>query len=139
MTVIVCRDGVMAADSAVWVGDIFSGHDRKITRLADGRLVGAAGWRPEIEKCLAWLARRGPRPPPVGDCDFAALILAPCGVWRVNHKFDLYRHIGDWAVEGAHDEFLLGALAQGASAADAVRLAIIYCRRAGGEVQVESL
>jgi len=139
MTVIVCRDGVMAADSGVWVGDIFSGHVAKIVRLGDGRLVGLAGWRPEIEKGLAWLAQRAPKPPPVGDCDFAALILAPCGIWRVNHKFDVYRHIGEWAVEGAHDEFLLGALAAGSSAAEAVRLAIIYCRRAGGEVQVERL
>jgi hypothetical protein len=139
MTVIVCRDGVMAADSAVWAGDIFSGHDRKITRLADGRLVGSAGWRPEIERFLRWLGGSEAKPPPVGDCDFAALILARCGIWRVNHKFDLYRHIGGWAVEGAHDEFLLGALAAGASAAEAVRLAIIYCRRAGGEVQVERL
>jgi len=139
MTVIVCRDGVMAADTAVWMGDILAGHTRKITRLSDGRLFAAAGVRSQIEGCLFWLNDGGNAPEAVGECEFGALVLAPDGIWRIGHRFELYRNVGDFAVEGAHDEFLMGALAAGASAEKAVRLAIIYGRRAGGDVQTERL
>lgn len=139
MTVIACRDGVMAADTAVWCGDVLAGHTRKIIRLPDGRLFAPAGDRPVIDACCDWLNGGMVRPGPVQECEFGALLLAPDGIWRVDYRFNLYRSVGDFAVEGAHDEFLMGALAAGASAAEAVRLAIMYGRRAGGDVQTETL
>jgi hypothetical protein len=139
MTVIAVRDGIMAADTAVWCGDVLAGHSRKIVRLADGRLFAAAGDRPQIQKCVYWLNGEAERPAAVDECEFGALILAVDGIWRIDYRFDIYGSVGDFAVEGAHDEFLMGTMAAGASAKEAVQLAIKYARRAGDDVQAESL
>lgn len=48
MTVIVYRDGIMAADTAGWFGDIAAATaQRKVKRLPDGSLTAAAGMVPQ--------------------------------------------------------------------------------------------
>jgi len=138
MTVIACRNGVMATDSAVSQGEIIVGHRNKIIRLHDGSLLATAG-----DSSLSWVCRDwlngDHRPQPVGELDFAALWLSPKGLFRIDHRFFAFPDLGEFAAEGAHDEFVLGAMAAGASAEEAVGLAIRYCRRAGGEVCVKRL
>ena len=139
MTVIACRDGIMAADSAVWQGNIIAGHTRKILRLKDGRLVGCAGLRPTIQACKAWLDGDGEKPPAEEVDAFGAIILGADGIFRVSYKFQIYESAGAFACEGAHGDFMYGAMLAGASAEEAVRLAIKHGDNAGGEVQVEHL
>lgn len=140
MTVIACRAGVMAADTAVWQGSLMVGHTRKIHRLRNGSLFGGSGYRPVIQACLAWLNNEGERPEPVEDGEFGALILGLDGLLRVDCRFRQYdSSVGDFAAEGAHTEFMVGAMMAGASAELAVQLAIHVGDNAGGEVQVERL
>lgn len=145
MTVIVYRDGVMAADSAVWIGGIIVGNTKKIWRLSDGSLYAASGARPDVMACCRWLATGGmphEKPAAVDDKEFfGALLVSSNGViGKIDRRFELYdASCAKWAVEGAHSEFLLGALMQGATAEEAVSLAIQYGDSAGGEVQVERL
>lgn len=140
MTVIAIRDGIMAADTAVWCGDVIAGFADKIVRLKDGRLFAGAGDRPNILECAKWLDGEIERPAAVGECEFGALILAADGIFRIDYKFRIHPTApAEFAVEGAHDEFMLGALHAGATAGQAVRLAIAHARRAGGDVQVEEL
>lgn len=138
MTVIACRDGVMAADTAVWQGEVMVGRLNKIIRLDDRSLLAMAGDSSLAQVCRDWL-NGDHRPSPVGEFDFGALWLRSTGLFRIDHRFLAYADPGDYAAEGAHDEFVLGAMAAGASAEEAVHLATKYCRRAGGEVQVERL
>jgi hypothetical protein len=127
----------MAADTAVWCGDMLVGNSRKIVRLADSRLFAGAGDRSLIARCRRWLDGKEERPASVDPHCFGALILAPDGIWRVDYRFDIYQSVGDFAVEGSHDELLIGAMAHGASAAEAVRIGIQYGCHAGGDVQIE--
>lgn len=143
MTVIACRGGVMAADTSSWHGDIRSGSARKIWRLGDGSLFAAGGWKPVIGLALEWLdagAQATDRQADAAEGDLDGLILRPDGrIWCLTHRFMLYRSDRDYDVAGAHHEFLHGAMLAGASAEEAVRLAIRHCARAAGEVQVEQL
>ena len=144
MTVIAYRDGIMAADGGTWSDSILCATDtRKIVRL-DGRLVACCGQRPDIEAFVIWLRSGAPsRDKPLlnaaKDGDFGAIVADADGVWLADHSLRLYRAAGDYHVEGAHDGFLRGALAAGATAEQAVRLAVRHCAYAAGNVQVESL
>ena len=141
MTVIACRSGIMAADTATWDGDIKIGRVKKIIRLRDGSLVAACGMASLIQAYYAWMQGKGDRPPDAEKQeDFSGIHLLVGGVVRVVDR--IYRefdHDAEFYAEGSHTEFLYGAMAAGASAEEAVRLALKYGGFAGGEVQVEHL
>lgn len=128
----------MAADTGLWLGPIGSGYTEKIKRLPDGRLFAASGETAVAEACCAWLEGEAKQPEPEDGGSFRGLVLSRDGVWQVDHKFRLTRTC-DVTAAGAHTEFLLGALYAGASAEQAVRLAIEYGDSARGEVQVVAL
>jgi|SRR5579884_365978 hypothetical protein len=140
MTVIAYRDGIMAADSACWDGNvIYSVARKKIVRLKDGSLFAGTGSTSVIEAARAWLNGEADRPAAVSENDFSALIVRPNGaVFGIEHNMLLfeqppapYHYLGP--------DFVAGALAAGASAAEAVRLTIQGTNLAAGEVQTEAL
>ena len=140
MTVIAYRDGIMAADSGVWCGDILVGHNHeKITRLPDGALLGCCGLTPNIRAAIQWLAYGGDKPDPVEEGEFGAILARRGLVEEVTHKMASYPLAGDIFCHGSHSEFMFGAMAAGASAEDAVRIAIQRCRYAAGDVHVMKL
>lgn len=139
MTVIVYRDGVMAADTAGWCGDVRINTDEvKIHRTATGLLIGCAGSLPEIEAFRKW-ADGGfhPADKPEPAESFGSLCVSPDGtIIKYAPNFRSYTWKGDWAVEGAHEEFLCGALAAGATAVQTVELAIKHMAYAAGQITV---
>lgn len=141
MTVIACRDGSMAADSGVSQDGLCFGFTKKIVRLSDGSLVAAAGPRPAIQRFHRWMegfASASNRPEPLGENEFGALWLKADGsIHRISYKFEIYSDPCAFAAEGMAVNFMMGAMAHGASAEEAVRLAVAHCDGAGGEVQVE--
>lgn len=137
MTAIACKDGVIAADTAYWLGPIISQYCDKIRRLKDRRLFAGSGQLSTIEACFAWLNGDAEKPAPDGE-PFTGIVLSHMGIVRIDNRMLLYPG-GEISVAGAHSEFLLGALYAGASAEEAVRLAIRYGDSAGGDVQVERL
>ena len=144
MTVIACKDGVMAADTGSWHGNVKpGGRATKIVRLADGSLFGAAGWKPTILVAREWLNAGMPladRPDKADDDDLSGIMLkTDMSIWNINHRFELYPSDAEIDAVGSHTEFLYGAMLAGASAEEAVRLAIKHCNGAAGEVQVERI
>lgn len=147
MTVIAVKDGIIAADTQSWHGNLKISQASKLRRMEIG-ICGFAGWRPVIERAIVWLEAGGPwqwgnKPPAIiadDATDLTGVILRPDGsIWNLTSKFDVYRTENVIDCCGAHPEFLYGAMLAGASAEEAVRLAIRYCEFAGGEVEVMRL
>lgn len=144
MTAIAYRDGIMAADNVAWVanGRIKMPTFQKIERLPDGSLIACMGAVSEIQTVTDWLRRGEPIGRPLLDKDegFGCLRITPERQARyANWRLDFYDLYGDFHAVGAPAEFMFGALFAGASAEEAVRLAIQHTDGAGGEVQVERL
>ena len=140
MTVIACKDGIIAADTSNWNGEIwYGGGGGKINRLPCGSLVAFAGWFPVIEEARAWLRAGAPREAKpsrkVEDNCLEAVILRPDRrIWLLSHEWDLYPKNAPFEAAGSHYSFLMGAMHAGASARQAVELAIAHCGHARGEV-----
>lgn len=139
MTVIVYRDGVLAADTATFMGQTVHHFGEKIRNYGPDWVV-AAGEYAAIEAFHSWFAAGWPDhdKPEVGDEEgsFGALVLHSDGV--VSHfDYKLRRtERSGWAVEGAHCDYVLALLHRGATAREAVEMAIQHCAYAGGDVQV---
>jgi hypothetical protein len=132
----------MAADSQDNCGGIRVGQVTKIARRADGALAGAAGEGGFCEKFLE-LFREGRdeefSPPASDERPFSALVVTADGqLWQVG-PVGRYRVSAPFLSEGSAYQLLIGAMAMGASAEEAVRIAIKYDMRCGGEIQVERL
>lgn len=139
MTIIAYRDGVMAADGVMWRGNVCLPAPPKIKRLADGTLFAASGTSAICQWFLdAFPNLRAPGGPAVAADDLSALIVCPDGsCLKCDFHLLPYTVLGPYHAVGASFEFVSGALAAGASAEQAVRLAIEHTDLCGGEVQVE--
>ena len=149
MTVIAYKDGILAADTASWHGNLKTGTAHKIYLInsSDPRLDGAvaafAGWSPQVQRAIGWLSAgcQEGEMEPADQGDLQGIVVTRERVlYSLPHNFQLHQlDRQDMAAIGAHPEFLWGAMLAGASAEEAVRLAIQHCASAGGEVQVATV
>lgn len=127
MSVIVYRDGVMAADTRAYSGDATPiGHKMKIFRLKDGSLVGFSTTKPGLsEAMVAWFNAESPEGPPPVEMNFSALLVKPNGeVFYYNDSISPSGPlVGPYFAVGSGDHYALGALACGAAATEAVEVA----------------
>jgi len=143
MTVIVYRDGVMAADRSIWLGGgVVAGEMRKITRMANGALLACAGSQSTSTMFANWLQKSGDRPAVVNENGFRALQVHPDGavtLWDELLQPTTYE--APFYVCGVQSAFTLGALYANASAEEAVRLTLRYTDMGSsqGAVDVEHL
>lgn len=144
MTDIAYRDGIMAADTAVWGGgncNIVVDHRQKIKRLHDGGLFAAAGRSVDIHTTVNYLIGQGSLDGahPVKE-DFGAIWVKPSGqIYWIEKDLIPIKMNSLFAAVGSLEAFLHGALHAGATAEEAVRLAILHTDGAAGDVQVERL
>lgn len=145
MTAIAYRDGVMAADSLdqTTMG-VKNGYVRKIAKRDDGALIGCAGAAGDCERLIdAFLENRIDDEEPTRDKDngYAALIIEPDGsIWRLTEIARKFRQpSAPFHTEGCAYAILVGAMAAGSTAEEAVRIAIEWDTRCGGDVHVERL
>lgn len=146
MTIVAYRDGIMAADSAIWASDkhIICSYRKKIMRSDGGSLFGTSGsvansLRAErhIKTCGLDFSKFKDVLP---DGNFSGLLVMPNGKIFILEADMWPQPIRmKWAAIGAGSTFSMGALAAGASAEQAVRLAIKHTDCGGGPVQVERL
>ena len=146
MTVIVYRDGVMAADTAGWDydGHVIKSNRKKIVRLRGmihaGSLFAACGELENAEALIEKLNGGDIGDYTIDDNGFCAIEVLPHGtILRYLKKMRPVAFEQPFIAIGANESFLYGALYAGASAEDAVRLAIRHTDSAGGDVQVERL
>jgi ATP-dependent protease HslVU (ClpYQ) peptidase subunit len=143
LTTIVYRDGVMAADGRVTVGQlIVTDRCKKITKLSDGALFALAG-EDQLEKpIIEWLEEaEGGVAPPQGK-DFSAILVDTQGNLSVftgsGDRFVPWDDI-EYAAFGSGADVAYGALEMGATADQAVAASIKRDVNSGGSIQVETL
>ena len=142
MTIIVACRGVMAADSITVSGNV---HFRcvvpKIVKVPNDGFAGGSGLTEDTWFFREWMAGRIVRPEICEPKDFSALWLKADGsVWRCGGSLR-WRPGKELEVIGeiAAEDFCRGAMAAGADAETAVRLACEHCVWARSPVQVERL
>jgi hypothetical protein len=143
MTAIAYRDGVLAADSVGWAaeGHVKTPVSPKIVRHDGVGMFACCGGETEIALATEWMTRSGtPKPTLDHQEGFGCIWVRPNGsVWYINWRLHPVPRPEGFMAIGASDKFMLGAMFAGASAEEAVRLAILHTDGAGGAVQVERL
>lgn len=135
MTTIAVRAGVMACDSRA--DGEYAMTVEKIVRLPDGGVAGGAGSASATTAVLAWLQAGEPGDPPaVDEGEWFVLILRPDGsIWKAECRFPAFRLLDKFAATGSGSNFAIAAMAMGASAEEAVRIAAKYDTGTGGRVR----
>lgn len=151
MTAIAYRGGVLAADSLTLGSDTVRGYSRKIVRSEKGTLGAACGlagtaqmFRRWVEtgRIDEWIEAGFPDSLPVNSerNQFGALIVtAQARVICVDWQGMAVEIDAPFYAEGGAEVFLIGAMAAGASAEEAVAIAIKYDTGCGGAIQVERI
>lgn len=124
MTTICYRDGILAADSLVTLGNTkVHGSYQKIRRIGD-YLIGTAGSVAACQAFVVWLKEGDDTcPPPKGE--YGALIIGPQGkVREIENGSVLPSPRGaKFFALGSGGPFALAAMYAGATAAEAVKIA----------------
>ena len=141
MTAIAFRDGVMACDTQT-IFNSFKRHKSKIIEK-NGYLIGVSGIAcPSDSDIISWFFK-GEYPLPQFSNDeikFSLLVLTPKNhieLWdQTGYKEEISSPF--WAT-GAGADVCMGAMEMGASAQEAVKIAIKWCEGCGGRVISRSL
>lgn len=135
MTTLAYRDGELATDSRVTQGDmIVSDTRRKVHRLRDGSLMAWAGSVQQAELLLQAM-RKTKKVTSPKLTDIAALHLRADGsLWEYEGEAWVKQDPGYYAT-GSGAPYAFAAMDAGASAKDAVRIAIKRDASSGGRVQ----
>lgn len=139
MSVVVYKDGVLAADSKAYGGKYQTspGWKRKAHRLEDGTRVGVvSAVLGEPERFVAWLRAGGDPEAWKGEKpDVRALVVRPNGALFL-HDESLTPSVPiecEFYAIGSGGEFAMGAMAMGADVEEAIRVAIRFDVNSGGE------
>ncbi len=140
MTTIVYRDGVLASDSQCGCGGMIEGSTKKITQAKDGTMGGLAGDLSSCTKFLDWVEsaeRAKTDPPNTGEDE--GLLIKPSGEVFVAHNGVLSKLDAPFAILGSGARLAAGAMAMGASAKKAVKIACEFDSGSGGKIQAYRL
>lgn len=126
MTTVCYRDGILAADSQVTDSSIIVGTVRKFDVLPDGGVVCTCGRLSDQQRFFDWIVsdKNDDKKPKV-ESDFEAVHIGPGGeiMWYGSdlqpYQFD---HGGYWSI-GSGFQLAMGAMAHGATAEEACRIA----------------
>lgn len=137
MTTIAYRDGLVAVDTQV--GDCPVEYQRKWGKLADGRVVAACGNGEERPAVMAWLDQGGEpsRFPKLEEIQ--VIVFDAVSVYEYlphSHGHPYERKPEPFFAWGSGADVAIGAMAAGASAEEAVRIAARYDVHTGGEIEV---
>ena len=142
MSVVAYRNGKLAADSRAYGGDYITspGQKRKIHRLLDGSMVGVTSAVVGMpERYVAWLnAGANPDKWGAGSPDGCMLMIKPNGdvFIAVDGLFFSGPIQCAYHAIGSGSKYAMGAMAMGASAEAAVKVACQFDSHCGGEVMV---
>jgi ATP-dependent protease HslVU (ClpYQ) peptidase subunit len=139
MTTLAYKQGVLAGDTLVTYGDAkLPGHERKVHKLRNGCLFGAAGIAAQID-ILKEAVQKGQfdNPPMLKEVD--ALLVHPSGQCETYERGRWCQTNAPYAALGSGHDFAMAVMAFGGSAKDAVRIAIKLDKGSGGKVQSVSI
>lgn len=137
MTTIAYRDGVIAADSLISMGDVRAGSVVKIVRVPGGGLAGAAGELGGMYRFLEWAHYGGEETTAdFAGCEIDGFLVRPDGTLLVTDSLGGVSPIkAPFHAVGSGRELALGAMAAGADAVEAVKIAVRFDTRSGGPVK----
>lgn len=138
MTTIAYRDGVLAADTLATREGVRSSYQPKIHKLPDGRLLAKVGNAPTANALKRWIEAGAPEDSqPEGE---AAIIVFSANGAAI-YEDGGCEPVGDgpFFAWGCGSPIALGAMAAGATAEQAVRIACEWDSLTGGEVTVLEL
>lgn len=138
MTTLAYKDGVLAADQMISDGLRFAGTVTKIAQSPTGELGGFTGDASVGREFLTWVKEGAiPQFVPRWDADEGEGL-----VFRLDGSAETYDEKGRWHLitapfhsKGSGCDFAIGAMAAGASAAEAVAIAMRFDVKSGGEVE----
>ena len=142
MTAIAYRDGIMAADSLSTAGGVVQGVSPKIIKNRSGDIAGVAG---EGSLCANFLQAfiDGEEEvflksmPPASDREgISTIIVRADGQVFHGYAGGMYPMDALFHADGCAHAMVIGAMAAGASAEEAVRIACEYDTRCRGPIQV---
>lgn len=151
MTCIAYKNGVLATDSMLTQDGVFRGFTKKVTRSPKGTIAAACGSAGMCSRFVWWVedgtidrfldGNEGSLAIEKGDNGFSAIIVTDKGkvILLDQTGFPIWPHGALFYADGSAENFLLGAMAAGASAEEAVKRAIEFDIYSGGPVQVEEL
>ena len=135
MTTLVYRDGILAADSRGTVnGYITPALDQKVFKLGDGRLLGFTGEANSFCPFKQWV-EDGEMAPAPEMIESRAVVIAKTGPRRIFEGKGWYEERGPFSAWGSGMAAALAALYMGATAVEAVRIAIKVDSNSGGRVR----
>lgn len=134
MTTLVYRDGVLAADSRITVGDTYLDGWRKVRRISDGSLVGFTGSLPSGQAFIDWATNGFDGPPPKGE--YSGVLISSTGkiVEFEDGSPIAFPKRSLFQAWGSGRQAALGALHMGATAVEAVKIANKINNTTGGRV-----
>lgn len=140
MTTIAYRAGVLAADSRVSItteggGDRFFDRSKKLIRKGNA-IIALAGESSPGMVFAAWYGS-GKKPPSRlidGGADFTALVLTPKGLFEYDAYCEPERVDEEFYAIGSGAKAALGAMHMGASAIQAIEIAMKIDPSTGGRV-----
>lgn len=143
MTTIAYRDGIMAADSGCFNEGLYEGEVDKISILHDVGVLGCCGEYGAILKVVEWLTGGGKpdeKPSLSRDSEFAGLLVKRNGeVVHYQRGLRPLRMTADFHAIGSGRQIAVGAMAAGASAERAVRIACHYDQISMEPVSTQSI
>lgn len=137
MTTVAYRNGILAGDKAIFVTDHLT-TSTKIWRLKDGRLVGGSGLLSVVNVWREWLENGGDRPAILADKEdgIRGVIIDTQGrMWR-HDPYGVWLDEGEFLAIGSGAHHALGAMAFGASAAQAVKVASQFDPWTSSEINI---
>ena len=140
MTTIAVKNGVMAADSLVSYGNSTCGYAEKIRRTKGGILIAWAGPLHMQLSAFDWFeggAEYEDAPPDLRDAGSGELVaLLPDKRFMAFYCARPLAFSAPFYAIGSGSEYAIGAMATGASAAEAVHIASRFDHGTGGEVRI---
>jgi 20S proteasome alpha/beta subunit len=135
VTTIAFRDGELATDSRITAGDMIVSDKRtKVHRLRDGSLMAWAGAVQDAELLLRAMRKTSNAPHPKLQ-DISALHLRVDGsLWEYEGEAWVKQDPGYYAT-GSGSPYAFAAMDAGATAKEAIRIAIKRDANSGGKVQ----
>ena len=136
VTTIAYRDGIIASDTAVFDGTSYQHEGQKMFRVGPNIIAGAGNYE-AVLAFVEWIKSGQAKEdkPNVGD-DFEAVVVnARAAKWYGKLLFGAPQGGGYWAL-GSGTDFALAAMDAGASAKQAVKIAINRDIRSGGKAVV---
>ena len=141
MSTIAYKAGVLAADTLAYGGKYLSppGLKHKIRRLKDGTRIGVCtSIVGTSERFMSWVEAGADPAAWLGEKpDLQALMIRPNGdafLATDGLYFSGPIEMTAWAI-GSGSDFAIGAMAMGASAAEAVQIAAQFDRHSGGRIE----